>query len=65
MNNIFEILAHLYAKDDSIQIHLNLTQFITLGTESNLEGFVWSHQSEQNGTIISKTICPAMLVFGK
>ena len=25
--------------DDSIQIVLNLTQFITLGTESNLEGF--------------------------
>jgi len=23
----------------------NLTQFITLHTESNLEGFAWSHQS--------------------
>ena len=28
------------------RILLNLTQFITLGTESNLEGFEWSHQSK-------------------
>ena len=32
--------------DDSIPILLNLTQFITLETESNLEGFVLSHQSK-------------------
>ena len=36
--NCFEITG------DSIQILLNLTQFIALGTESNLEGFAWSHQ---------------------
>ena len=41
----FEILTQL-CSDDSIQIHLNLTQFITLRTESNLEGFVQSHQSK-------------------
>ena len=38
---VFEILAQL-CSDDSIQILLNLTQFITLGTESNLGGFVLS-----------------------
>ena len=42
---IFEILAQLWS-NKSIQILLNFTQFITLGTESNLEGFVWSHQSK-------------------
>ena len=41
---VSEILAQL-CSDDSIQILLNLSLFITLGTESNLEGFVWSHQS--------------------
>ena len=40
---VFEILAHL-CSDDSVRIALNqLTQF---GTESNLEGFVWSDQSK-------------------
>ena len=39
-----EILAQL-CSDDSIQILLNLTQFATLGTESNLKGFVWSHRN--------------------
>ena len=35
---VFEILAQIYiCSDDSIQILLNLTQFITLGTESNLD----------------------------
>ena len=29
-----------------VQILLNSTQFITSGTESNLEGFVWSRQSK-------------------
>ena len=38
-----QILAQL-CSDNSIQILLNFTQFITLGTESNLEGFVWSHR---------------------
>ena len=33
-----EILAQL-CSDDSIQILLNLTQFVMLWTESNLEGF--------------------------
>ena len=42
---VFEILAQL-SSDDSIQIPLHLTQFITLATESNLEGFVRSYQSE-------------------
>ena len=41
---VSEILAQL-CSDDSIQILRNLTLFLTLGTESNLEGFVWSHQS--------------------
>ena len=35
----FLILAQL-CSDYSKQILLNLTQFITLGSESNLEGFV-------------------------
>ena len=39
---VFEILAQLRS-DDSIQILLNLIQLIRLGTESNLEGLVWSH----------------------
>ena len=33
---VLEILAQI-CSDDSIQILLNLTQFITLGTESNLD----------------------------
>ena len=41
---VSEILAQL-CSDDSIQILLNVTQFITLGTESNLEGFVSGHRS--------------------
>ena len=40
--------------DDSIPIVLNLTQFITLETESNLEG-ICIESSEQNGTSISET----------
>ena len=43
---VFEILAQL-CSDDSIQILLNLTQFITLGTESNLGGFVLSQFAPQ------------------
>ena len=38
-----EILA-LLCPDDSIQILLILSQFLTFGTETKLEGFVWSHQ---------------------
>ena len=41
---VSEILAQL-CSDDSIQILPNVTQFITLGTESNLEGFVLGHWS--------------------
>ena len=41
---VSEILAQL-CSNDSIQIRLNLTQFITLGIESNLEGFVLVHWS--------------------
>ena len=37
-----EILA-LLCPDDSIQILLILSQFSTFGTETKLEGFVWSH----------------------
>ena len=55
---VLEILTQL-CSDDSIQIFLTLTQFITLGTASNLEEFVWSHQSKTG------LICPTMLVFGK
>ena len=43
---VFEILAQL-CSDDSIQILLNLTQFITLGTKSNLGGFVLSQFAPQ------------------
>ena len=49
---VFEIFAQL-CSDDSIQILLKLTQFITLQTESNLEGFVWSHQSESKMGLVS------------
>ena len=38
-----EILA-LLCPGDSIQILLILSQFLTFGTETKLEGFVWSHQ---------------------
>ena len=41
---VSEILAQLCSYD-SIQILLNVAQFITLGTESNLEGFVFSYWS--------------------
>ena len=50
---VFVILAQLCC-DDSIQILLNLTQLITLGTESNLEGFVWSHQSKTGPVSLSQ-----------
>ena len=33
--------------DDSIQILLNMTWLITLGTKSNEEGFAWSHLPRQ------------------
>ena len=61
---VFLILAQL-CSDYSKQILLNLTQFITLGSESNLEGFVWSHRNKTGLRSVSETICPAMLVFGK
>ena len=38
-----EILV-LLCPDDSIQILLILSQFLTFGTKTKLEGFVWSHQ---------------------
>ena len=41
---VSEILAQLCSYD-SIQILPNVAQFITLGTESNLEGFVFSYWS--------------------
>ena len=53
---IFEILAQL-SSDDSIQIPLHLTQFITLATESNLEGFVWSYQSK-TGLVSPRQFAP-------
>ena len=55
---VLEILAQL-CSDDSIHTFLTLTQFITVGTASNLEEFVWSHQSKTG------LICPTMLLFGK
>ena len=42
---VVEILVQL-CSHDSIQILPNLIQFITLGTASNLGGFVWSHPSK-------------------
>ena len=45
------------AYDGSKQILLNLTQFITLGNESNLEGFVWNHQSEM-GLVSPRQFAP-------
>ena len=44
---VSEILVP-FCSDDSVQILLNLTQFLCYElsqTESNLEGFVWSHQN--------------------
>ena len=38
-----KILA-LLCPDDSIQILLILSQFLTFGTETKLEGFVWRRQ---------------------
>ena len=52
----FEILVQLFS-DDSIQICLNLTQFITSGTKSNLEGFAWSHQSK-TGLVFLRQFVP-------
>ena len=53
---VFEILTQLFS-EDSIQICLNLTQFITSGTKSNLEGFVWSHQSK-TGLVYLRQFAP-------
>ena len=58
---VFEILAQAYP-DDSIQILLNLIQLITLGTESNFRR-ICRESSEQNGTSISETVCPTILVL--
>ena len=55
------ILAQL-CSDDSLQILLNLTQVIILGTKSNLEGFVWSHQIK-TGLVCARQF--TLLVFGK
>ena len=49
--NSFEIT------DDSIQILLNSTQFLTLGTESNLERFVSSHQ-RKTGLVSPRQFAP-------
>ena len=51
-----KILA-LLCSNDSIQILLILSQFLTLDTETKLEGFVWSHHGI--------TDCNKMLTFGK
>ena len=59
---VFVILAQL-CSDYSKKILLNLTQFITLGTESNLEGFVWSHRNKTGLRSISETICSKVLFF--
>ena len=48
---VFEKLAKFW------WLHANLTQLITLGTESNLEGFVWSHQSK-TGLVSLKQFAP-------
>ena len=53
---VFEILTQLFS-EDSIQICLNLTQFITSGTKSNLEGFVCSHQSK-TGLVYLRQFAP-------
>ena len=53
---VFEILAQLFS-DDSIQIPLNMTQVITSGTKSNLEGFEWSHQSK-TGLVALRQFAP-------
>ena len=55
---VSEILVPFCSQtDDSIQILLNLTQFVMLWTESILEGFVWSHQS------ITRQICQRQFAF--
>ena len=49
--------------DDSIQVLLILTQFITFGTKSNLEGFVWSDQSK--AVLASWDNLPTVAKFGQ
>ena len=53
---VFEISAPV-CSDDSVPILLNLTHFITLGTESNLKGFLWSHQCK-TGLVSSRQFAP-------
>ena len=53
---VFEIAAPV-CSDDSVSILLNLTHFITLGTESNLKGFLWSHQCK-TGLVSSRQFAP-------
>ena len=55
---VLEILLQL-CPDYCTQILVNLTPFITVRTESNLEGFVRVQSLEQNGTSITGTICLA------
>ena len=45
VGQIVSDILGLFCSDDSIQILLNLIWFLMLWPESNLEGFVWSHQS--------------------
>ena len=60
---VFEILAQL-CSDDFIQIFLNLTQFYNFRNRVKFKRICMA-SSEQNGTSISKTIFPTVLVFGK
>ena len=53
---VLEILVP-FCSDDFIQILSNLIWFLILWTETNLEGFVWNHQS------ITSLISPS--IFGE
>ena len=58
---VFEISAPV-CSDDFVPILLNLTHFITLGTESNLKGFVWSYQSK-TGLVSFRQFAPHTASF--
>ena len=60
---VFEVLAQL-CSDDFIQIFLNLTQFHNFRNRVKFKRICMA-SSEQNGTSISETICPTVLVFGE
>ena len=60
-----EFFFHCFVLLDLLFTFSNLIfdLYLNVRPKSNLEGFVWSHQSITG--LLSQTICPEMLVFGK